>query len=207
MHIFFDVDALCKCAHWDVLDSLPELLGFEWAEAATLSSLKYRALKAQEAPDGKIFKTAEAAKLANSTIDKMNLNFNSAMDVFPELSDVVGIDGGEAIIFSAVAQHAEGYVLTGDKRALRALSKIPKTSNIEFLKNKFICVEMLLLMLVDKYGVNWVREHFCPAREIDKTIMVILGSRCDANEESIREALGSYLRELYDECGYFLMTF
>jgi hypothetical protein len=34
--------------------------------------------------------------------------------------------------------------------------------------------------------------------------MVILGSQCDASEESIREALGSYLRELYDECGYFL---
>lgn len=205
MRLFVDVDALCKCAHWGILDHLPELLGFDWTDSATLSSLKFRANRAQQTPDGKLFRTNAAASAACQTIEKMQSNLDPDAELLAEIDGVAGIDPGEAILFSAAANNENIYILTGDKRALRSLAKLTESANVRQLHRKFICIEMLILKLLDQHGLDWVRNKICPFKDIDKAVIVILGSRCDADENSVREALAAYINELHRDCINFLI--
>lgn len=204
MRLFIDVDALCKCAHWGILDYLPELLGFNWTDSATLSSLKYRAKRAQQTPDGKLFKTTAAASAACITIAQMQSNLEPDAELLAEIDGIAGIDPGEAILFSAAAKNEDIFILTGDKRALRALAKLTKSEKMEKLHHKFFCIEMLILKLLDQHGLEWVRNKICPFKDIDKAVIVILGSHCDAGESSVRDALAAYIDELNRDCANYL---
>lgn len=204
MRLLIDVDALCKCAHWDVLDTLPDTLGFDWHNSSTLTSLKFRATKSQSTPDGKLFHSSTAAFVASSTINKMQSTLDPDIEVLSEIESMAGIDPGEAVLFSAAAKSEDFLVLTGDKRALRALSLAPNSPNVRKLHHKFLCIEMLILRLLDLHGLEWVRNKFCPSKDIDKAVIVILGSRCDATEISVRDGLAAYINELHQDCSIFL---
>lgn len=59
--MLIDVDALCKLAHWGLLEELPMLTGIPWHECACLASAKYRARRSTMKPDGRAFRTVDAA--------------------------------------------------------------------------------------------------------------------------------------------------
>jgi hypothetical protein len=205
--IFIDVDAFSKCAHWEILDELPDLLQFKWDQSSTLESLKCRANKSKKTPDGKLFHTSKAAALASDTIAKMQPISIQNTAVLSELVDVHGIDGGEILLFSAVSLQEEAFVLTGDKRALRALAKVPATRNIKLMHGKFICIEILVHELLKKFGLEWIRSRICPHKDLDKSIANILGSNCDADENSVLDGLHSYIKDLNRDCSEFLVDF
>lgn len=56
--VIADNDVLIKLAHWELLDALVTAFGASWADVATLSSLRYRALKG----DRKLFASPEVAQ-------------------------------------------------------------------------------------------------------------------------------------------------
>jgi len=108
-------------------------------------------------------------------------------------SKVPQIDAGEAVLFSLVMPHPEARLLTGDKRALRALAKHELAANFD---GKIICVEQLMKLALNKYGHAWLLANVGPQAQIDKAAAIILGSRLDAPIEQIQEALGSYIAEM-----------
>ena len=172
------VDALCKLAHWNVLPLLPELTGYSWKEMGTVSSLTYRAKKAMATPDGKLFRSTDAAKAALDAIVKMGEPSEASPSILAGLSDARQIDAGEAVLLATIADDPTGRFLTGDKRALRALSNLSCASHFS---GKILLLEHILMGCLELKGCNWVLENLCPFREVDKAIAMILGSRCDAN--------------------------
>ena len=200
MRLYLDVDALCKCAHWQLLDDLPVALDFAWIESATLTSVKYRAQQCCSVPDGKLFKTTTAALNVFNISQSMLGQLEPDEEVINSLSGMAGIDPGEVTLFSAAAHADDILVLTGDKRALRGLGKQTVTPVIQKLQGKFICLEMLILILLNINGLEWVRQKICPHRDLDRAVQAILGSSCNASEESVREALSSYIKDLHADC-------
>jgi len=69
--LYVDVDAFSKLAHWNILPLLADLTCHQWHDIATVSSLWFRAQRATEKPDGKLFYTVEAAKIACNCMKKM----------------------------------------------------------------------------------------------------------------------------------------
>lgn len=199
MLLLIDVDALCKLAHWRLLAELPALTGVSWHDCATLSSAKHRARRAVDKPDGKTFRDVAAAQEAVAAIGHMQ----STLDVNPQalgpFEDAPGIDPGEAVLLSALAAHSNARLLTGDKRALRALAALD-ASITQAYANRIVIVEHVILAALDERGLTWLRERVCPWKDIDKAVGVIMGSRCDLQEAAVREGIASYIDEMAELC-------
>ncbi len=191
--LYIDVDAVCKLAHWNILPLLSDLMKCNWNEMATLSSLFYRASRAVDRPDGKLFRTSAAAIIACDCIAKMALPPEPDAEILVALSESQQIDTGEAVLLAITAGDPKGSFLTGDKRALRALSTL---SCSDRFVGRILLVEQILERCLEAKGRDWVLQHVCPFKEIDKTISMILGSRCDGSCESISEGIRSYVGEI-----------
>ena len=191
--LFIDVDAFSKLAHWNILPMLPELLGITWEDISTISSLRYRAHAAVANPDKKLFHTSEVAQIAVNCISKLRICPSANADMVEAFSKVPQIDAGEAVLFSLIMTHADSRLLTGDKRALRALSKHELAKHFD---GRIICIEQILKLALDTYGIQWFVANVGSQAQIDKTAAIILGSKQDANLDQINEALSSYINEM-----------
>jgi len=96
-------------------------------------------------------------------------------------------------LLASIADNPNGRFLTGDKRALRALSGLGCASRYA---GKILLVEHILWDCLERNGRDWVLQNVCPFRDIDKAITMILGSRCDANIENITDGIQSYINEI-----------
>ncbi len=194
---YIDVDALCKLAHWGILPDLPLLLNSSWDQMATVSSLRYRVERAIKSPDGRLFRTKEAAISANDCIKKMAQPGCPDENLLVQLVEIPQVDPGEAVQLALAAMDPNGIFITGDKRALRAIGT--HQLSLKFT-GKVICVEQLLMCCLDVKGRDWLLSHVCPMREIDKAVSIVLGSRCDAQPDDLKTGLESYINEIRSFC-------
>lgn len=199
MRLLIDVDAMCKLAHWNLLSELPQLTGVAWASSSSLASLKYRALKAQSKLDGRLFRSPEAAAEVVRVVALMPQLLQPSTEMLPEFQDISGIDAGEAVLLSALASAPDTMLLTGDKRAVRALAGMDGGVRKGFSR-RIVPVELVILGALDQFGLEWLRARVCPWKAIDVAVSVVMGSRCDASEASVRQALTAYLGELTALC-------
>jgi len=195
--ILLDVDAISKLAHWGLLTELPGILGIDIEAYSTVGSLKFRARKSIDAPDGKLFRTSEAAQHA--------LNFialgTDLPDVAPEsllvYENITGIDPGEALLLAALAQNEGTLLLTGDKRAVKAAAALGCELK-SCIYGRVLIVEQIVLAALLTHGIEWLRERICPQRHIDKAISIVMGSECRAERNSLIEGLSSYIKDVDD---------
>ena len=197
--LLVDVDALCKLAHWRLLDELPVLTGVGWSDCATLTSVKHRARRATSKPDGRLFRTAAAAEAALRAIEQMQPALEPSSVGLNDLQDVAGIDAGEMVLLAAIAATPGARLLTGDKRALGALAAMESSVRSRYA-GRILLVEQVILGALDVNGLDWLRAHVCPEKDVDKTISMVMGSRCDASEQSVREGLASHLNAMQRLC-------
>lgn len=191
--LYVDVDALSKLAHWNILPLLPELTGYPWHNIATISSLKHRAGRAQERPDGKLFHSIEAANIACTCISKMGPMSGLNTEVMAALAESQKIDAGEALLLATVANDPNGCFLTGDKRALRALSE---HDCAPLFVGRILIIEQIIFECLHTKGRDWLLDNVCPYKHADKAVAFILGNRCDGSTESIAEGINSYIYEI-----------
>ena len=194
---FIDVDAICKLAHWSILLHLPDLLGCKWTDIATVSSLRYRAQRAIESPDGKLFHSSAAALTVVECMTHMSAMPAPDATVLESLNGIAQVDPGEAILIAVTLNDPTSLFITGDKRALRAVAKHPLAAH---LAGKVALVEQVLELCLKQQGREWLLINIQEHRGIDKAISMIVGSRCDASLENLSAGLGSYISEIRSLC-------
>lgn len=205
MQLLIDVDAMGKLAHWRLLEELPTLSGIALNEIATLTSARYRAKRSLEKPDGKLFRDVAAARAAIDAIGQMKPTLDVDPTRLTDLVEAAGIDAGEAVLLAALDANPKAKLLTGDKRALRALAALPPEVSQRY-SGRILTVECVLLAALDARGLEWLRERVCPWKDIDKSTIVIMGSRCDLAEAAVREGIASYITEMRDLCDPTLLA-
>ncbi|CAE6773593.1 MULTISPECIES: hypothetical protein [Paraburkholderia] len=204
--LYVDVDALCKLAHWNVLPHLPELIGHPWDEIATVTSLRYRTQRCIEKPDGKKFHSTDAAASLAAHLELMAPIGMPDSALLAELAAIPQIDEGEAVLLSLALSSPDSKFLTGDKRALRGLAGHDACQKFA---GRIILIEQVLGACLSRKGHAWLLANVCPFKQIDRAIAAILGSRCDANLESLKEGFRSYIGEiggLYDPSMLFALN-
>lgn len=194
--LLLDADALSKLAHWDLLDELSALVGVQPERAATLSSLLHRARKACTKPDGKLFKDAAAAARAVNYLEKMTRLPEPDSKLIELLQSVQGIDSGEVVLFGVLGALDASILVTGDKRAIVAASHALPTAHRARLESRIVMVEQIILALLRSRGIEWLREHVCPHRSLDKAVGVVMGYDCQATAATVEEGLKSYIADL-----------
>lgn len=192
--LFIDVDAISKLAHWRILPMLPDLTGYSWKDMGTVTSLRFRAARSLKQPDRRLFHNAEAAQVALDCILKMCPLSEPRSERLAIFENSFQIDPGEAILIALTLDDSQGCLLTGDKRALKAVSEIVSVG--ELLVGRVLVLEQIFIMALKKMGRSWILENVCPSSDIDKAINIVLGSRCDAEEKMIELGIASYLQEI-----------
>jgi hypothetical protein len=196
--LLMDNDALLKAAHWDLLDVVPTMVGGTWADTACLPTFPPRVHRAE----AKLFADASVAKALEVRLALTVQLPDPDVTVLSALQGESGIDAGELLLFGALAATPGTVLLTGDKRALRAVAL---TGTLSRYQNRVMCVEQLLSQALDQLGAQTLQARVRRWTPRDQTALAIFGRQGDKSEADLREGLRSYLHSLEGETSGLLV--
>lgn len=207
MICLIDNDIVKKLAICNLLDEAVGALGVSHREILVLPTARFK-LGVAKNPD------KARAQLGTEAFDRLKsflANVGEISTVPPPdeqqlFDDVLDIDTGEAILFSAWANYAECVIATGDKRSLRALASLPNAEQIVArIAGHVICFEQIVMRIIDHSGFDLVRSRVIPTCDCDTVLRVAFGSGLEATEESVRRSLTVYTGYLRNETGPLLI--
>jgi hypothetical protein len=171
MKVLIDSDAFCKLACCGLLERAIRVLGAEPSDARRLPALQHMLQR------GKLawslgHERAEVALAAALTIDVVPEAEASRLQQI--LDAGAEIDSGEAQLLAIAAANTETLLVTGDKRALRELSRIPLLAAA--LTGRIVTLEAVLIALCDSEGEASVRGSVASIHDLDGTIKACFSS-------------------------------
>ncbi len=185
MSVLIDSDAFCKLGASDLLADALKILGFRMSDCSRLPALTFMLKK------GKLFQ-AYGESICTSLL-AIAENIPPIPEPDPTLIDPIvshsNIDPGEAFLFAQAAQE-QSIVITGDKKALKALKNIDGLPNA--LAGRIVVMEAILINLCELLGNEDVKRRMSPLIHLDITLSICFS---DGNPEPI-ECLRSYYRSL-----------
>jgi hypothetical protein len=188
MRLLVDSDIFCKLGVGNLLSEALAVFGASVTDCGRLPALPHMLRK------GKLLRVygAEACTSLVPLAEKMQTIPVPDTTWLDRLTLVQAIDPGEAQLFAIAAQNTLSLI-TGDKRALRALKDI--NGYAEALTGRIIVLEAILLALCDRLGHAEVRRRLGPLTTADKTLMICFS---EGNPDP-RSALVAYYRSLATE--------
>ncbi|WP_062177773.1 hypothetical protein [Sphingopyxis sp. C-1] len=103
------------------------------------------------------------------------------------------LDGGESQLLAILIQRACMLLITGDKRAIAALSVVAA----DIAGGKLYCMEQLMTRLVQVFTPETVRPRVCAEPSVDRAITASFGcSQPSAEVDDILAGLTSYIAHL-----------
>jgi hypothetical protein len=188
MKVLIDTDAFCKLALAGLLTDAVAALGAQIPDCARLPALPHM-LRRGSVP--KRFGETHCESLQDfaSAIPSLQPVESPWLDRF---LPVPGIDPGEAQLFSAAAEQ-KLLVLSGDKRALRAIRNVEGAA--EAIGELVVTFEAVLIALNHSIGADALRSRVAVLRPFDTTVGICFS---DSNADPL-SALWSYYRSLASE--------
>ncbi|WP_325130783.1 hypothetical protein [Arenimonas sp.] len=187
-----DNDVLLSAAHWGLLDQVPTMVGATWSEVSVLTSLPPRTKKA----DPKLFKDPAVAAALAPYLARCAPLPDPEVSLIARLQGRQDIDVGEQVLFAAAGNAPEAFVVTGDKRAIRALAAVHAQGLIPELTGRVMCLEQLLWHALSTLGPNELLRRVREYPDRDMATLAILGRTGSKSQAQIEEGLTSYLKDL-----------
>jgi hypothetical protein len=185
MKLLVDTDAFCKLGITGLLQDAVRILGADLRECGRLPALPYMLSR------GSLRKHfgAEACDGLISLADAMPVVPEPSIAWLDKFTAIEAIDPGEAQIFAAAAEFGL-MVVSGDKRALRAMTSIEGLPDA--LAGRIVVLEAILLALCERLGSEDLRRRVAPLIALNKTVEVCFSP----GSSDPREGLRSYYRSL-----------
>lgn len=202
-----DSDAAKKICQYNLLHELAAALECALENFAVLPQLKFQLKLAKD--DKALLKlgTEEAVALARQLVEKA-----SEVEVVAESANPLlqlnrpDIDSGEATLFAALHSHEDAELISGDKRAYVALSKIEGMPVVEALWVRLICFEEALYLILHSADFQQVSDRVRARPEVDTAVSLSFGRRHANPLDMVIDALQSYMRSLLsDTNGKYLL--
>ncbi len=187
-----DNDVLLSAAHWSLLDLVPTIVAATWADISVLTSLPPRARKA----DPKLFKDPAVAAMMVPYLAQCAPMPEPDVSLIARLQGRPDIDAGEQVLFAAAGSATDALVLTGDKRAIRALAALHADGLLPELTGRLLCLEQLLWHALLSLGADELARRCRQYPDQDKATLAIIGRSGAKTNTQIQEGLASYLGEL-----------
>lgn len=187
-----DNDVLLSAAHWGLLDHVPGLVGATWEQMAVLDSFPHRVRRA----DPKLFRDPSVAAELATRLDRCAPLPELSVRALAALQGQTGIDPGEAVLVAALINQPGRQLITGDKRALGALSALSDALGADTLKERFLCTPQLLWCALTALGPAALVEHVRRYPDYDKATLAVFGRTGPRSQEDIEAGLRSYLKDL-----------
>jgi hypothetical protein len=85
----------------------------------------------------------------------------------------VGLDNGESMLSAIALSRGWSLVLTGDKRAIRAMEEIQNVvADARALHRRVICLEQAVAGIALRNGADRIRVAICAEPDVDKTMSI-----------------------------------
>ena len=207
-----DNDIIFKLATCSLFEKTLETFNVKTNQVKILETFIYKFPKKSNRKRDKnpvSYNVEAALKIAKDCNKLSEIDVNRDYSIL--LQTIEEIDTGEAILLSYASylnqQGNSSYLLTGDKRCLKALNN-PKINNIiQPLAGKIWCLEQLILKDIEVYGFACIQQKIYPARACDTNLKNIFGYSIESPENEVIKALTSEIRGLKQETGNLLYPY
>jgi hypothetical protein len=119
----------------------------------------------------------------------------------------VQLDTGESLLIAILVRRFARLLITGDKRAVVATHCLCGTAiSRDAIKGRVVCLEQLMLTLLDHLGLEALAARVCAEPAADKTLAICFSCSSGITDEpTVREGLRSYLADLRARSGDVLL--
>ena len=197
MIVLSDNDIILKLAAFDALEAAIALLGVPAREVRVLHSALPTISKGKKILVRYGRETVEraAAFVEKATPIVERSSYDAEVEM---LRSVEMIDAGEQLLFASTRDFFPNFnLLTGDKRALRALRKAPEARPIyDRLRGRVVCLEEITRILILRHGFEKMRDKIVPACQCDQALRAAFGSGMLAQEANVLIVLQDYFEDL-----------
>jgi hypothetical protein len=167
MKLLVDTDAFCKLGVAGLLSDTFAVVGVDHSDCGRLAALPYMLRRGGlrkrygAAACDELIPTAEAMQVLPTPSAEW-------IDRFASLTDV---DPGEAQLLASAAEH-QLLLLSGDKRALRAIGHVDRVAGA--LNHRVAVLEAVFIALLSRLGVDETRRRATALLSLDKTAAICL---------------------------------
>lgn len=119
----------------------------------------------------------------------------------------VELDGGESQLLAVLIKRSAGLLMTGDKRAIRAIEPILQTTDYrQQVERRVACLEQIMMAVIGRNAVETIHQRVCSEAAVDKSLAACFScSSQTCNLQSILEGLASYIRDLRQDTKWALV--
>ena len=197
--LLVDNDAFVLFAGASQMEQAASLLGYRLDECLRLDALLHMLRK------GRSFSrfSPEARASALALCEQIDsVRDRPSGDVLELLVGHEGIDAGEILLYASLAENPSWMLLSGDKRAMRALCTARDLNHVkDAIAGRIACVESVIERMVTANGAAHTVSAFMPVRSSSPTLSVVLSDSNATSDETCLMATRSYLTELQQVVG------
>jgi hypothetical protein len=192
--VFVDNDILLKLSCCDLLDETMAVLRLSAADVRVLRTARFVFQRNRQVAD----RYSEQGRFrAVAFVKSCQTIVEEGGDEFERLQATDGIDIGEARLLAATSELANFLLMTGDKRCLQVLAAQTELAEVrERLQGRVLCLEQVILRLIQRSGFDWVKARVVPMMACDMALQACFGSGELATENNVVEALEGYITAL-----------
>jgi len=207
-----DNDIILKLATYNLFEETIKTFNVQINQVKILDTFIYKVSKQinRKRTNNPVLHNIEAAlKIAKDCNNLSQIDVNQ--DYFITLEKIEEIDIGEATLLSYVSylnqQGNLSYLLTGDKRCLKALNNPNIDNIIQPLAGKIWCLEQLILKDIEVYGFACIQQKIYPARECDTNLKFIFGVSIESPENDVIQGFKKEISWLKQQTGNLLYPY
>lgn len=192
-----DSDAAACMCRYGLIDDLAMVLGVSLSDFRILPQLKFQLLLNKPSKALKRLGTQAAVDEATRLVEQAG-----EVVILAESANVLllkatpDIDGGELALFAALCDDANSGLITGDKRALIALSKVDDQLECHLSWARILCLEEAMALLVRRFGVTYLSEKVRAHPDANAGLSLIFGRSSASSAKSVEDGFKSFLNEL-----------
>ena len=189
MTLLVDSDAFCKLGIAALLNEAAGVFGMRISKCGRLPALPHMLRR------GSLARRygANACGPLIALADKMPVARQPSVTALEPLVSCDAIDPGEARLFAAAAEF-DCMVVSGDKRAVRALKNVESAHAA--LAGRIVVLEAILLRLCEQLHFEYVRQLVAPLVSHDTTVAICFSSGGPDPREGLRSYYDSLAAEV-----------
>ena len=202
--VLVDNDVALKACCYDAIEELLECLGGESRSVCVLGVAKYVLFNAI-AKGGVENKVRAADRLSRFLGDVTALEpGEDELGLAAELEEAAlrancgTLDVGESQLLAMLIRRGATLLITGDKRAIKAMEQVVVSHGYEEnAASRIACLEQTMLSLLIRFGPDSLHSRVCSEASIDKALAICF--KCVSGVytlEAISDSLLSYIRDL-----------
>lgn len=199
--LVLDNDALLKLCAYDLIDEALTAFQVTYDDVYILPTAKYSLLP----PNSRLKRCKDEATALRLESILSQVKTIDDVEADSELLDTLlgfpGIDAGEALLIAYTCRQDGAILLTGDKRAVAALSSTDELRDIACILAERICVLEVLFKLLINADFEKTQRLVRGKPDVDKALKNIFGANSPASLQSVQEGLDSYINHLRQHTG------